>query len=158
MLKNKNLKGFTLLEILLVVAAIAILSGIVIFAVNPTKTMSDSRNATRRSDIRSILSAIYQYNISKGGVFPTAILVSTDCSSPALEICRTGATSCAGLTDLNTDLVGIKAEFLPAIPVDPSSSLSTNGSGYSVYKNPTTNRITVCALHTESNETISVTQ
>lgn len=157
MLKNKNLKGFTLLEILLVVAAIAILSGIVIFAVNPTKTLSDARNAQRRTDVNTLISAIYQYNISKGGVFPTTILSATDCTSSALEICKTGATSCSGLTDLNTDLVGVKAEFLPAVPTDPSSS-SANGSGYSVYKNSTTNRITVCAPNTESNQTISVTR
>lgn len=153
MFKNKNLKGFTLLEILLVVAAIAILAGIVIFAVNPTKVLSDTRNTQRRSDVGEILSAIYQYNIANGGVFPTTILTSTDCALPALEICKTGATSCAGLTDLSSSLVGVKAEFLPAIPVDPSV-LTTNGSGYFVYKNATTNRITVCAPHTESGQQI----
>ena len=53
-MKNTRTSGFTLLEILLVVAAIAILAGIVIIAINPTKQLGDTRNAQRRSDVYSL--------------------------------------------------------------------------------------------------------
>lgn len=66
-------KGFTLIEILLVVAAIGILAGIVILAINPTKQLADTRDAQRRSDIRAILDAMYQYSIHHNGDFPVAI-------------------------------------------------------------------------------------
>lgn len=66
-------KGFTLIEILLVVGAIAILAGIVILAINPTKQLADTRDAERRSDIRTILDALYQYSIDHTGDFPVTI-------------------------------------------------------------------------------------
>lgn len=154
---DKNLKGFTLLEILLVVAAIAILAGIVIFAVNPSKQLGQTRDAQRKMDVNQLLSAIYQYNIANGGVFPKVIQTASDCSAPSLEICKTGATDCSGLTELSPYLVGVKADFLIGIPTDPSGSTS-NGSGYSVYRNSITNRITVCAPHSESENTFSLTR
>jgi prepilin-type N-terminal cleavage/methylation domain-containing protein len=54
----QNQKGFTLIEILLVVAAIAILAGIVIVAINPAKQLGDTRNASRNSAVNTILNAI----------------------------------------------------------------------------------------------------
>ncbi len=69
----KKNSGFTLLEILLVVAAIAVLAGIVIVAINPGKQLAASRNAARQSDASAILNSIYQYSLDNSGAFPGSI-------------------------------------------------------------------------------------
>ncbi len=88
-LSFRNNKGFTLLEILLVVAAIAILAGIVILAINPGKQLGDTRDAQRRVDVNTILNAIYQYAIDNGGAFPGDLDGSNNCISG--NTCVSGA-------------------------------------------------------------------
>ena len=148
----KTQKGFTLLEILLVVAAIAILAGIVIIAINPSKQLGETRNARRHSDVRAILDAVHQYAIDNNGAFPTAISTST-----ATEICKTGA-ACTGLTDL--EVLTLNAKYLNSIPVDPScpTDCATFWVGYKIIRDTTLNRITVSAPNAEENKTISVTR
>lgn len=54
-------KGFTLLELLIVIAVIAVLSAILIFILDPTETLSKSRDAQRISDLGSLKTAIGIY-------------------------------------------------------------------------------------------------
>ena len=130
--------GFTLLEILLVVAAIAILAGIVILAINPTKQLGETRNAQRRSDVNTVLNAVYQYAIDNSGTIPASIATGTACGTAAQEICKTSGT-CTSLTDLSSYLVTSTAKYLVSMPTDPTGA-TTNGTGYQIYKNSTTGR------------------
>jgi type IV pilus assembly protein PilA len=144
---SQKTQGFTLLEILLVVAAIGISAGIVILAINPNKQLGQTRNAQRQTDVTTILNAVYQYSLDNDGTLPTAITTS------AQEICKTGGT-CTGLADLG--VLTTNEEYLTAIPTDPTGS-STNGAGYEILKTAN-NRVTVSAPDAEQGATISVTR
>lgn len=141
-----NKRGFTLLEILLVVAAIAILAGIVIVAINPGKQLADTRNAQRRLDVNTILNATYQYYIDNKGNLPGEITASST------KICKTaGGSSCINLSVLTANEL-----YITAIPSDPTGA-TTNDVGYEILKTAN-NRVTVSAPFAERGETISVTK
>jgi prepilin-type N-terminal cleavage/methylation domain-containing protein len=149
--KRTNEKGFTLLEVLLVVAIISILAGIVIIAINPGKQLGDSRNTQRQADVSTILNAVYQYSVDNNGVLPAGI------TATATEACATGGTPCTGLIDLTALTTAEK--YLTSLPKDPQcpTGCTAGGVGYRILKS-TNGRITVSAPGAEQGKTISVTR
>jgi prepilin-type N-terminal cleavage/methylation domain-containing protein len=148
---RKQQKGFTLLEVLLVVAIIAILAAIVIIAINPGKNLGDTRNAQRQADVTTIINAVYQYSIDNNGSIPAGV------TTTATEICATGAASCTGLVDLSAVTTG--AKYIVSVPKDPqcSTTCATNGTGYKISKDAN-GRLTVNAPAAEQSKTISVSR
>lgn len=139
-------RGFTLIELLLVIGIIAILASIVIVAINPNKQLADARNAQRRSDVNTILNAVYQYAIDNDGSLPTGIATADT------EICATGASDCGSFVNLSV----LTGSYLVKIPVDPQETdAATNGTNYFI-KKESNDRITVRANGAERSETISV--
>jgi prepilin-type N-terminal cleavage/methylation domain-containing protein len=138
-------RGFTLLEILLVVAAIGILASIVIVAINPSKQLAETRNAQRRADVNTILSAVYQYAIDNEGRLP---FTST---GTLTEVCATGANSCSGLVDLST--LTDAETYLISVPVDPQGGVVLSGAGYSI-ATTSSGRVVVHAPKAEQGQTI----
>ena len=145
--KNKR-KGFTLLEILLVIAAIGILAAIVLVAINPTRQIAQVRNAQRRSDINAIYKALEQYLIDNQ-TYPT------DITDSKKVICDTGSkTTTDTLEPIDcTDKVDLRVlvpTYLAEIPTDPS------GGVYEVYINSENNRIAVESKDAELNQGIVI--
>src|SRR3990167_10752835 len=119
---------FTLLEILLVVAAIAILAGIVILAINPSKQLGDTRNAQRRSDVTTILNAVYQYSIDNNGNFPGS-LDSVPTSAQILGTAGSGCdTACTATTTVAACLNLVSTlvpTYIVGVPEDPTTGDAT---------------------------------
>ncbi len=149
-------KGFTLIEILLVIGLIAILASIVIVAINPARQYQQARDANRWADVNTILNAVHQYSVDNNGTLPSGITGS------ATEICRTGvsASTCSssGLADLS--VLTNSGLYLISIPIDPScvgddGSCDTNGTGYLIEFN-TNGRVQVTADGAEVTTPIEV--
>ncbi len=147
MMKNK---GFTLLEVLLVVAIIAALAGIVIFAINPGKQLADTRDAERGTDANTILNAVYQYSIDNNGDLPEGI------EETAGEICKEGMDPDDDDCDVDISVLTDNETYLVALPEDPTNPADSDGIGYEIAKTAH-GRIVVTAPNAE-NVTISVTR
>lgn len=157
-MEHSKEKGFTLLEILLVVAAIGILAGIVIVALNPGKQLGDTRNAERRSNVTTILNAVNQYAIDNNGNFPSAIDSSTS-TNQMIGTASTGCDSCSAVTT-ESECADIADDLVPTYVADlPSDPQSGSASSTSYYINRSdSGRLTVGACEPEQDATIEVTQ
>lgn len=146
-------RGFTLIEILVVIGIIAVLAAIVIIAINPARQFAQARNTQRTSNIEAILNAIGQNIADNKGVFT--------CGAGALP---SSATKMAiGNYDIRDCLV---PTYMSELPVDPISGVAWNGTtydtGYEVLQDGSTGRITVSApqalVASELSQTIKLTR
>jgi type IV pilus assembly protein PilA len=148
-------RGFTLIELLLVIGIIAILASIVIVAINPTKQLGDARDAQRRSDVNTILNAVYQYAIDNNGRLPGYLSGAT--ADREYQICVCNTTSCpdrvtCGLpTTAMVNLRTLSGTYLVSVPADPKVGAAATASGTQYHvERDSKNRITVCAPGKES--------
>ncbi|PWB38669.1 MAG: hypothetical protein C3F02_03080 [Parcubacteria group bacterium] len=130
-------KGFTLLEIILVVAVLAITATIMIRAMNPARRMGEAWNSVRTTDVLAIQRAIQQYAIDNYG-FP-ASLSSLAADTPYMIVKRGGSTSgtsaCTSTEPIaKADILGDLATYLPAAIKDPTLSSDSNDTGYYIVK------------------------
>jgi len=144
-----NKKGFTLIEVLLVMVIIAILAGIVIVAINPARQISQSNNTQRDNDVRALLDATQEYAIDNSGVLPSEI------TTTATEV---------GSADIQIDICSILVPtYLTEMPVDPTdddasyTDCASYATGYNISKDDD-GRLTVTAPNAELSETISITR
>ena len=114
-------------------------------AKKPELKPHEQRNKLRRSDVNTLLNAVYQYYIDNNQQMPGGI------SETPTEVCRTGG-NCDGLIDLSV-LIG---KYVVEIPVDPMEK-DPNQAGYSIVRNAE-GRITVSSGEHAEGVKIEVTR
>lgn len=137
-MKNKSLKGFTLIELLIVIGIIAILAGIVLVAVNPAEQFGKANDSERKSEVGTILSAIYQYQTSPTarGALPECTVNSVVTAIPECDDVGVGGYD--GALELGTAVTSydcsttLVPSYLREIPIDPSGApdFDATATGY----------------------------
>ncbi|MBP9801999.1 type II secretion system protein [Patescibacteria group bacterium] len=129
--------GFTLIELMIVIALIALLGASVLVAVDPARRIGEARNAVRASDAESIKNAL-DYYVGEYHSLPVALASKADNTNYMIAAAgdTSGSTvSCEAVGDIvKVDITNGASNlfnFIPTIPIDPEqSSPYTNGSGY----------------------------
>lgn len=156
-LSSINQKGFTLIEVLVVIGIIAILATVVLVAVNPSRQFKLARDSQRTSNVNTLLNAIHQNMAEHRGVF---VCNGNTKDIPTIpRIVKFASTSPESEGDIANCLI---PDYISSLPFDPSlsgahySTTTDYDTGYVIYRD-SSNRITASSTG-ELTPSISVTR
>lgn len=119
---RKQLKGFTLVELLVVIAIVAILAAVVVLIINPLELTRRGRDAARLSDLSNLQNAI-NVAVQEATNSGEAILCaggSYPCNTPSFPLqANTRLSDGTGWVKVN--LGGQQSVSVPTLPVDPTN-------------------------------------
>ncbi len=137
-----NKKGFTLLELLIVIGILAILAAVTVLVINPAQLLKRARDSQRMSDLSTLQTAIGLYltdaaTISMGTTNECRYTLGT-----GLCFIGSAASGCSTVVCTNSQVVSgtgwVPINFntisggspLGALPIDPTN---TSGTGHAAH-------------------------
>jgi prepilin-type N-terminal cleavage/methylation domain-containing protein len=126
-------KGFTLIELIIVIAIIAILAAAIFVAVDPARRLNESRNATRFSDVTTILEAVKKYQVDNKGTHLAAVAALTSGEYSQIGTAATGCDSGCSAQTTNAacvNLENIGPNYLARTPKDPNTGTDAETDYY----------------------------
>ncbi len=143
----RNSRGFTLIEVTVTVAIIALLSAGILFGIS--EASQKARDADRVADLRTLQSAIELYK-QKYGQYPARCPNATPPVAGGWSGQLGTDYACASG---NQYILGLAPEFISALPRDPK--LNGTQSGYVYTVNPTGTVYKLMAKRTVESETVT---
>lgn len=145
-------QGFTLIELIIVIAVIALLAAAVFVAVDPAKRIGEAQDAQRWADITAIADAIQQYVVDNNGTFPTSTATFTAGTYYAIMGSSTTALTGASCTSLGSpdsskgvELGALIPTYLPTMPVDPSGLVNDDKNTQYYFMRNSAGRVSIGA-------------
>lgn len=133
-MKISNFKlGFTLFELLLSISIMGILIGVIIFLVDPGFQFKKARDSQRKSDLRTIQSALELYRSDKGSYPDQDPLTSNNLPANCNSGVSFGNSNCSTI-------------YLQRIPTDPK------GGNYMYYKSSNIYCLRTCLENTNDTQ------
>jgi prepilin-type N-terminal cleavage/methylation domain-containing protein len=136
-MKTLNKKAFTLVELIMVMAVVAILVTVLFVSTKPQKRFGEANDAKRKNDAQSLEQAIKLITADAGSL-PLELNLT---ENQAFALVKAGGTvegtySCTALgTSINkVDISSALSSVLPAMPIDPELSEASNETGYYIVK------------------------
>ena len=134
----KNNNGFTLMELLIVVAIMSLLAIVVLVGLKPAQRLADARDARRAQDINQILTGVMSCAIDKKDSSSMTTCLGTHTVSKTYEVVSVGTSSgcnnvCVGVSGASDclPLSTTLTDYFTSLPVDPNNSVSGH-TGYSI--------------------------
>ena len=165
MKKILKFSGFTLIELIIVIAVIALLAAATFVAINPAKRVGDANNSRRWSDITAIADAYNAYLADNSGTAPTSTtagvtysITTTTWSGVAFTTCQAVANGNPTTTTAYVQLSAlVTGGYMGQIPLDPSYVASSDllNTGYYFYRE-SSGKLVVGACDSYNNQNIEV--
>lgn len=138
MRKNtQKTNGFTLVELLVVIAIIAVLAAVVVLIINPLELTRQSRDTARLSDLTSLNNAlnVAVQEASNSGAQVLCVGTTAPCSGTSNTLPQTTTRRSDGTGWVKVNLGAQQSVSVPTLPADPVNdatyryTYTTNAAG-----------------------------